>query len=158
MPSQVLSEQSSATTAFGRFVRAHAALTRRLTALLLERHGLTLNDFEVLFHLAEAPERRLRRVDLAERVLLTPSGITRLLDGLERAGLVARAECASDRRVVYAELTEEGLRRFQESRATHRDGIRTLFADSFRPEEIETLGELLGRLPGAGGDGGPCAA
>ena len=158
MPSQVLSEQDSATTAFGRFVRAHAALTRRLSGLLLERHGLTLNDFEVLLHLAHAPDRRLRRVDLADRVVLTPSGITRLLDGLERAGLVARAECTADRRVVYAELTDDGLRRFEESRTTHRDAIHSLFAASFRPEEIETLGELLGRLPGAGGDPGACGA
>src|SRR3990170_588045 len=158
LPSQVLSEQDSATTAFGRFVRAHAALTRRLSGLLLERHGLTLNDFEVLLHLAHAPDRRLRRADLADQVVLTPSGITRLLDGLERAGLVAPAERAADRRVVYAELTDKGLRRFEESRTTHRDAIRTLFAASFRPEEIETLGELLGRLPGAGGDPGVCGA
>lgn len=158
MPSQVLSEQESAITAFGRFVRAHAALTRRLSGLLLERHGLTLSDFEVLLHLADAPDRRLRRIDLADRVVLTPSGITRLLDGLEAAGLVARAECATDRRVVYAELTEAGLRRFEESRMTHRDTIRTLFAASLGPEEIETLGELLGRLPGAGGDLGACGA
>lgn len=135
-------------------MRAHAAVTRRLSVELQERHGLTLNDYEVLLHLAGAPEGRLRRVDLVERVLLTPSGITRLLDGLERAGLVARAECTADRRVVYAELTEDGRRRFEESRRTHLDGIRTLFAGSFGPEEIETLGELLGRLPlGAEGCG-----
>jgi DNA-binding MarR family transcriptional regulator len=147
LSSQVRRSQSSALTAFGRFVRAHAAVTRRLSADLQERHGLTLSDYEVLFQLAGAPEGRLRRVDLVERVLLTPSGITRLLDGLERAGLVARAECATDRRVVYAELTEDGRRRFEAARRTHLDGIRTLFAGSFRPEEIETLGELLGRLP-----------
>lgn len=153
MPSQVLSEQSSALATFARLVRAHAAVTRRLSTGLLERHGLTLHDYEVLLHLAGAPDGRLRRVDLAERILLTPSGITRLLDGIERAGLVARAECASDRRVVYAELTDAGRRRFEEARLTHLDEIRALFADSFRPEEIETLGELLGRLPLAGGDG-----
>lgn len=155
MPSQVLREQDSAAATFSRLLRAHAAMTRRLSAELLEQHGLTLHDFEVLLHLAGAPGGRLRRVDLAERILLTPSGITRLLDGIERAGLVARAECDSDRRVVYAELTEAGRRRFEEARRTHVQAIRALFADSFLPEEIVTLGELLGRLPLAGGDSCP---
>ena len=152
MLSQVLSEQRAALATFARFVRAHAAVTRRLSADLLERHGLTLHDYEVLLHLAGAADGRLRRVDLAERILLTPSGITRLLDGIGRAGLVARAECESDRRVVYAELTEAGRRRFEEARQTHLDGIQAVFAGNLSPEEIETLGGLLGRLPLAAGE------
>ena len=69
-----------------RFLRAHAALTRELSADLVAEHGLTLNDYEVLLHLARAPGKRMRRVDLAESILLTASGITRLLEGLERSG------------------------------------------------------------------------
>ena len=72
------------------FLRSHAAITRELSAQLQREHGLTLNDYEVLLHLSHAENGMLRRVDLAERVLLTASGITRLLEGLERAGSSAR--------------------------------------------------------------------
>src|SRR5438067_2295591 len=74
--------------AFASLLRSHSALTRALNAQLVGDHGLTINDYEVMLLLARAPERRLRRVDLAASVLLTASGITRLLDGLERAGYV----------------------------------------------------------------------
>ena len=73
-----------------RFLRAHSAIVGKLNAELVADHGLTINDFEVLLHLSWAPEQAMRRVDLASSVLLTPSGITRLLDGLERSGFVAR--------------------------------------------------------------------
>src|SRR5919106_3576974 len=79
------------------FLRAHAAVTRALNAELVAEHGLTLNDYEVLLRLAHAPDRRLRRVDLAESVVLTASGVTRLLDGLEKSGLVERDSCDTDR-------------------------------------------------------------
>ncbi len=81
-------------------LRGHAALTRALNADLVADHGLTLNDYEVLLHLSRAPERKLRRVDLAEQVLLTASGITRLLDGLQASGYVDKAACSSDARVT----------------------------------------------------------
>src|SRR5918912_2318961 len=90
------------------FLRSHAAITRELSAQLQREHGLTLNDYEVLLHLSHADGGRLRRVDLAERVVLTASGITRLLEGLERAGFVTKATCESDARVSYAQLTEAG--------------------------------------------------
>src|SRR3970040_3188750 len=102
MSSQVLSEQSSGVRAFVALLRAHATATRQLNAQLIADHGLTINDYEVLFALSRAPERQMRRVDLAEQVLLTASGITRLLDGLETRGLGARGACATDRRVGYA--------------------------------------------------------
>ena len=92
MQSQLLSEQSLGVDTFVALVRAHATATRSLAQLSAE-HGLTISDYEVLLRLARAPERRLRRVDLAEQVLLTASGITRLLDGLERQGWVERAAC-----------------------------------------------------------------
>ena len=89
--SQVLSEQSLGVRAFVALVRAHSSATRRLSAQLTADHGLTISDYEVLLRLARAPDRRLRRVDLAEQVLLTASGITRLLDGLEQAGSSSEA-------------------------------------------------------------------
>ena len=132
------------------FLRAHAAITRRLNADLLNAHGLTLNDYEVLLHLSRADERSMRRVDLAESVLLTASGITRLLDGLERAGFVEKRSCASDARVSYAVLTDAGAAKLREASKTHRAGIDELFNERFSEPERETLTELLGRLPMTG--------
>ena len=129
------------------FLRAHAATTRRLNADLLADHGLTINDYEVLVYLANAPERALKRVELVERLLLTPSGITRLLSGLETAGYVERLACDTDGRAVYAKLTDTGLEKLRTAQETHMAGIRSLFLDRFSPEERETLAELLARLP-----------
>ena len=134
------------------FLRAHAALTRELSAELVAEHGLTINDYEVLLHLARAPEKQLRRVDLVERVLLTPSGITRLLEGLERSGLVERRQCREDRRVVYAKLTAAGSEKLREASRTHVAGIESLFTGRFTDDELATLSALLSRLP-AGGNG-----
>jgi DNA-binding MarR family transcriptional regulator len=127
--------------------RAHVAATRRFNGELSSAHGLTINDYEVLLHLAHAPDRMMRRVDLAKSVLLTPSGITRLLEGLERCGYVERASCSSDARVTYALLTDEGYEKLREASATHVEGIRSHFAGRFSPEELETLAALLARLP-----------
>ena len=96
------------------FLRAHAGLTRSLNADLVQTHGLTLNDYEVLLHLARAPDHQLRRVDLAERLLLTASGITRLLDGLERSGCVTTGSCETDARGTSAVSTDEGVARLRE--------------------------------------------
>ena len=148
MPSQVLSEQSLAAQTFVRLLRAQMAVTRQLNAQLNAEHGLTISDFEVLLRLAQAPDRRLRRVDLAQEVLLTASGITRLLDGLERAGYVERDSCASDRRVVYAVLTDEGLAKLREAASTHFGQVDALFGDRFADGELTELASLLGRLGG----------
>jgi DNA-binding MarR family transcriptional regulator len=128
-------------------LRAHATSIRRFNAELVSEHGLTLNDYEVLLHLSHAEGGRLRRVDLAERVLLTPSGITRLLEGLERCGYVERASCASDARVTYAQLTDDGEAKLREAAETHVAGIRGFFRERFSNEEVVALGGLLERLP-----------
>lgn len=150
--SQVLTDQSNAVRAFVSLVRAHAAATRRLSAQLMADHGLTINDYEVMLRLARAPEQRLRRVDLAEQVLLTPSGITRLLDGLEAAGLVGRSACLSDRRVVYAVLTEEGRAKLREATTSHVAQIEALFGEVFGERELASVGDLLERLAAAKSD------
>jgi DNA-binding MarR family transcriptional regulator len=129
------------------FLRTHAGVTRRLNADLLAVHDLTLNDYEVLLHLSRAPERRLRRVDLVDRLVLTPSGITRLLEGLERSGYVSKAACESDARVTYAVLTDAGHEKLRAAARTHVAGIREQFADRFSDDELATLAALLGRLP-----------
>ena len=143
--------------AWVRFLRAHAALTRQLSADLVAGHGLTINDYEVLLHLERAPEQRLRRVDLAARVVLTASGITRLLEGLEDAGLVERAACETDRRVVYAQLTEAGEQKLRDASGTHLAGIHELFTSRFSEDDLAALSALLDRLPGASVDGDDCA-
>lgn len=156
MSSQVLSEQSVAVQAFVALVRAHSATTRRLNAQLTAEHGLTISDYEVLLRLSRAPERRLRRVDLAEQVLLTASGITRLLDGLERSGYVERGSCDTDRRVVYAVLTDGGFAKLQEAGASHLPQIDALFAARFDEDQIADLEALLGRLSDGQDDETPC--
>jgi DNA-binding MarR family transcriptional regulator len=140
---------------FAALLRAHATTTRRLNAQLVADHGLTINDYEVLLRLARAPERRMRRVDLADQVLLTPSGITRLLDGLEQTGCVGRASCETDRRVVYAVLTDAGRAKLLEARTSHFAQIDEHFAEHLDEEELASLLGLLGKL----GDGvveSPC--
>jgi DNA-binding MarR family transcriptional regulator len=137
------------------FLHAHATITRELNSELVAAHGLTLNDYEVLLRLAQADGRRLRRVDLAERVLLTASGITRLLEGLERHGFVRKAFCSSDGRVVYAELTDAGYEKLRAASRTHLDGIDRLYAGRFDAEELDALADLLGRLSGPD-DGTEC--
>jgi DNA-binding MarR family transcriptional regulator len=129
------------------FLRAHAAITRQLNADLLNAHGLTLSDYEVLLRLSSAEGEMMRRVDLAQSVLLTASGITRLLDGLERAGFVEKVSCASDARVSYAKLTGAGRRKLAEAGRTHLAGIEELFTGRFSEDELERLAALLSRLP-----------
>jgi DNA-binding MarR family transcriptional regulator len=134
------------------FLRTHAAITRELSAQLQREHGLTLNDYEVLLHLSHADGARLRRVDLAERVVLTASGITRLLEGLERAGYVCKEHCASDARVTYAKLTDAGSEKLRSAAATHLRGIDELFLSRYSGSELTALAELLGRLPVTGSE------
>lgn len=150
MSSQVLSDQVAADPTLGpwiRLLRAHAALTRQLSTRLEAQHGLTLSDFDVLAQLYLAPERALRRIDLARQVLLTASGITRLLERLERAGWVAKRACESDARVTYAVLTEKGVRKFEAAEASHRADIEELFGSRLSDDERRRLGELLAKLP-----------
>jgi DNA-binding MarR family transcriptional regulator len=132
------------------FLRAHAAITRELSAQLQREHGLTLNDYEVLLHLSWAEHKMMRRVDLADRILLTASGITRLLEGLERAGFVGKETCSSDARVSYAKLTDLGAQKLREAAVTHLRGIDELFTSRYSGAELATLAELLSRLPTTG--------
>jgi DNA-binding MarR family transcriptional regulator len=144
-----LSEQSICVEGFVALLRAHAATTRKLNAQLLADHDLTLSDFEVLLRLARAPDRRMRRVDLAQQVLLTASGVTRLLDGLERNGLVARDSCDTDRRVVYAVLTDAGVAKIREASASHFAQVDQMFSGRFDQTELQQLASLLARLDSA---------
>ena len=139
------------------FLRSHAAITRELSAQLQREHGLTLNDYEVLLHLSHAEGGALRRIDLARQVLLTASGITRLLEGLERAGYVCKETCETDARVSYAKLTDKGRAKLRSAAKTHLRGVDELFLSRYSGSELTTLAELLGRLP-VTGSGSDCSA
>ena len=121
------------------FLRVHASLLRDLDRELEEAHGLPLTHYEVLLHLANAPDERLRMSDLASSVLLSQSGVTRLVDRLERVGHVIRKPCPDDRRVLYAQLTEEGRCRLAEARPTHLAGVRARFLSHFDDGELDDL-------------------
>jgi DNA-binding MarR family transcriptional regulator len=152
-----LSTQALALDVFVRLLRGHAATTRALSAQLQAEFGLTINDYEALLRLSHAEGGRMRRIDLANELVLTASGVTRLLEGLEREGYVRKAHCASDARVTYAELTPQGRERFQQASRSHVAAIRTLFGETFDQDELATLARLLDRLPGAAGaDGLDC--
>lgn len=131
--------------------RAHACLVKRLDTQLEATHGLALTSYEVLLKLEAADEGKLRMHDVAAAVLLSRSGLTRLVDRLERDGLVHRCSCEKDARGAYAVITEAGRGRVAEARATHLAGVRTLFAARYSQDELELLGPLLERLlPGDG--------
>ncbi|MDQ3067984.1 MAG: MarR family winged helix-turn-helix transcriptional regulator [Actinomycetota bacterium] len=131
-------------------MRAQTVLRRELEAEVLTPRGLTFNDFEALLHLAKAHETRLRRVDLVERLMLTPSGVTRLLDGLQEAGLVENHNCSNDARVTWARLTQDGIETVAFVGASHTKRLQSLFRDTLSEDEVAQLSELLGKLPGVG--------
>jgi DNA-binding MarR family transcriptional regulator len=137
-----------AVRAWTRLLRAYAATARCLSPALLEEHGLTLNDYEALKLLADAEERRMRRVDLAAALSLSASGVTRLLEGLEEDGLVVRATCPHDRRVAYAQLSDEGAGRLRAASCGHAASIRDLLEETLTESELEELAELLGKVAG----------
>lgn len=135
--------------AWPRLLAVQSALTRPMDQHLQAAHDLTINDYEVLLRLSWAPEGRLTRSEIARSVHLTHGGITRLIGGLERAGLVESESSPSDRRAVYAVITAAGRERFEQAVRTHMDDVRAMFTDHFSPAELETLAELLGRLTGS---------
>jgi DNA-binding MarR family transcriptional regulator len=157
LSSQVLREQAPAVEAWINLIRGQSAAIRVINAQLVADHGLTINDFECMLLLARAEDRRMRRVDLAEQLILTASGVTRLLDGLEKEGWVDRASCATDRRVTYAVLTDEGLAKLRDASKSHVADLRDFFEARFTNEELDQLASLLGRLHADAVDSGDCS-
>ncbi|CAN5178760.1 MarR family transcriptional regulator [soil metagenome] len=128
------------------FLRAHALIVHQLEAELVAEEDLPLASYDVLLQLAEAPDRRLRMTELAGAVLLSRSGLTRLVDRLTRDGLVRRENCVDDGRGTYAVLTDAGLARLCKAAKVHLPGVRAHMTGHLRPEELETLAGLLDRL------------
>jgi DNA-binding MarR family transcriptional regulator len=130
-----------------RFLATHSAITRELEARLMGAHGLTLSDYDVLVQLARAPERKLRNIDLAKAVVLTRSGVTRLVDGLEKDGFVQRCSCENDKRGTFVALTAEGLALLRQAAGTHVQGVLELFVARLGEEGLDQMDALLRGLP-----------
>src|SRR3954449_7882566 len=120
-------------------LRVHSALVKALDAELLATHDLPLTSYEVLINLQAAPGRRRRMAELADGVLLSRSGMTRLVDRLEREGLLERDACTDDGRGTYAVLTEKGEACLARARPTHLDDVRERFLRHFTQHELATL-------------------
>lgn len=131
-------------------LRSHGSLVRDLDAGLQSRHDLSLHEYEVLLTLAAAPDGRMRMSDLAAAVVLSQSGLTRLVDRLVQDGSVMRTRCEADRRGSNAELTDAGRRRYAEARTTHLADVRSRFLSHFSEAELKVLGVFWERIsPGA---------
>lgn len=124
----------------------HAGMTKALDAQLTREHGLPLSSYEVLLYLADSPHGQMRMSELADSVLLSRSGLTRLVDRLERDRLLRRERCEQDARGYFAAITDEGRELFARARATHLGGVRELFLSHFSRAELRALGALWEKL------------
>lgn len=131
------------------FLTAHARVVEQLAAELEEQEGLPLAWYDVLVHLHEADDHRLRMQELAARVLLSKSGLTRLVDRMEADGLVQRIPCPDDRRGTFAALTRAGSERLRATAPTHVEGVRRHFTDLVRDDEVAVLRDVLERVADA---------
>lgn len=140
------------------FLRVHAGLRGELDAELIAEHDLPLSSYEVLLFLNDSSDGRMRMSELADSVLLSRSGLTRLVDRLERVGLVVRQECDTDARGLETVITDEGRKRFAAARKTHLAGVRRRFLDLLDDDERATLASIWDRMvPGAASSGdGSC--
>ena len=129
--------------AWAAFLDAQAALLRQLEAELIEKEDMSLAEFDVLIQLGIAPDRRLRMTELSERVRLSRSGLTRLVDRMAQAGLVKRARCGSDRRGTFATLTPAGASRLRRARPVHFRGIREHFGKRLSAAQLSAVAEAL---------------
>jgi DNA-binding MarR family transcriptional regulator len=132
-------------------LRAHALMVKHLDAELEATHGLALTSYEVLLHLNESDGGKMRMCDVAESVLLSRSGLTRLVDRLERDGLVERVSCPDDARGAYARLTDAGRAKLAEASATHLAGIRAHFLGRVDESQLDVLGETFDAVAPSGG-------
>lgn len=131
------------------YVDANGRLLGQLDADLVALHGITLSEYEVLAHLAEAPAWQLRMSELAGLCGLSPSGLTRRFDAMTRRGLVDRRRCEDDRRGVWALLTEAGHESLTAAVPTHVDGVNRYFLDTLNADHRAVLAEAFGRISAA---------
>jgi DNA-binding MarR family transcriptional regulator len=135
------------------FLQAHARLFRRLDDELRQEHGLSLPEYEALMHIGRAPERRVRMSQLAQQVLLSKSGVTRLIDRLVADGFVERSACSSDARGAEAVLTAAGLKRLRAAADTHLRGIDRYFVSALTASELDTIARTMQSVSNRAGSG-----
>jgi DNA-binding MarR family transcriptional regulator len=128
------------------FLRAHSRVLRQLERELADEHDLALTDYDVLVQLSVAPDRQQRMSELADGLLLSRSGVTRLVDRLVAEGLVQRVSCDTDRRGQWAQLTEAGLERLRRATPTHLRGVAEHFLDRLSADDLVSLERILGRI------------
>ena len=116
----------------------------KLEDRLHERHALNFTDYQVLVELSESEESRLRMTELANRTLLSKSRLSHQIGRMEKAGLVERQECPSDRRGAFAVLTEHGWDVLRAAAPGHVDDVRELFVDLMSPQEVAVVGQAMG--------------
>lgn len=119
---------------------------------LADTHGLSEGEYGVLVSLSEASDHRLRMCDLAQRMRMSPSGLTRRIDGMVKQGWVAREPSAEDRRVMLAVLTDDGMAKLEAAAPTHVAAVRASLIDHLTPEDLRTLTEVLARARVSRGD------
>lgn len=147
--------ETSELAAWRGMLKVHSALVKALDAELEAAHGLPLSSYEVLIYLRVAPGKRLRMAELADRTLLSRSGMTRLVDRLERDGLLRRDTCSSDARGCFAVLTERGEEMLVGARATHLAGVRERFLRHLEPEDLDALARAFNKVIASNADLSP---
>lgn len=133
-------------TAIGMLVEAETALIRVLDDELRRDAGMPLSTYEVLIRLGRSPERRLRQVELSRQLSLTTGGVTRMIDRLERDGLVRRVASPTDRRASYAQLTDAGLRALRRACAVHLVSLQRHLVDPLGDHGLGTLTGMMRQL------------
>jgi DNA-binding MarR family transcriptional regulator len=137
-------------TAFGLLVEANRRLVRTFETSIRKAHGLTLVDFEALVRLGRSSERQMSMSELADQMVLTSGGVTRLIDRLVADGVVERVSCPSDRRVHWARITDEGHERVSDALVTHLSDLNEHFFSTMSAEELATMVSVLDRLRSTG--------
>lgn len=143
---QQISRHDPRLAAWSGFLRAHARVVRELERELLAEQHMALTDYDVLVQLASSEERRLRMSELADRLLLSRSGATRLVDRLVAQGLVERVMCDADRRGQWASLTHAGYERLRQASPTHLRGVAEHFLDRLSTDELAAMDRIFTRL------------
>lgn len=132
--------------AWADFLKAHAALIRHIERQLAAAAAVPLTWYDILLVINSAPDKRCRLSDIAQRVVLTRSGLTRSLDRLEKAGYLRREPCEEDRRGAYAALTDDGVEALRVGWRVYRGCIREYFADVLTPAEVRAVGNAMGKV------------
>lgn len=142
-PAPTITRHDPRLDAWRAFLRAHAHVMRQLERELADEQDLPLTDYDVLFQLSAAPDRQLRMSELADALLLSRSGVTRLVDRLVADGLVQRVSCETDRRGQWAQVTDAGLSRLRRATPTHLRGVAEHFLDHLSARDLADLERML---------------